>query len=83
MEYVFNEDSTIMASASIPIKEDFVPSFWQTLLQPLVQTIVLTGCGGDFDFCHSMLLYPALIRAGKRIVVGNYSFGDPNRIKGM
>jgi len=61
---------------------DCIPSFWRRLLQPEVQTILLTGVGGGFDFCHTMLLYPTLIQAGKKIVIGSYSFGDPNRIQG-
>lgn len=29
-----------------------------------------------------MVLYPELKRMGKKIVIGSYSFGDPNKISG-
>lgn len=44
--------------------------------------MLLTGCGGGFDFVHSMTLVPELKRLGKRIVIGSYSFGDPAWIQG-
>jgi hypothetical protein len=43
---------------------------------------MLCGCGGGFDFVHSLLLYPELKRLGKSVVIGSYSFGNPNRITG-
>ncbi len=33
------------------------------------------GCGGGFDFLHSMLLYPELIRRGKQVTILSFSFG--------
>ena len=41
---------------------------------------MLCGCGGGFDFVHSLTLYPELLRLGKTVVIGSYSFGDPNKI---
>jgi len=59
-----------------------MPSFWRQLLQPDIKTILLTGTGGGFDFVHGMLLYPTLIKASKRIILGSYSFRDPDLIQG-
>ena len=56
--------------------------FLVRLADPSVQTVMLCGCGGGFDFVHSLILYPELTRLGKRIVIGSYSFGDPNEITG-
>ncbi len=44
---------------------------------------MLCGCGGGFDFLHSMTLYPVLRSWGKEVVIGSYSFGDPGRIGGV
>jgi hypothetical protein len=41
---------------------------------------LLCGCGGGFDFVHSLTLYPELKRMGKEVVIGSYSFGDPHKI---
>jgi hypothetical protein len=35
----------------------------------------MCGCGGGFDFLHSMLLYPELIRLGKKVTILSFSFG--------
>ncbi|KAL6046734.1 hypothetical protein QOT17_022060 [Balamuthia mandrillaris] len=43
---------------------------------------MLCGCGGGFDFVHSMILYPELKRLGKKVVIASYSFGDTGEIKG-
>ena len=60
----------------------FLPPFLQKLADPAVKTEMLCGCGGGFDFVHSLLLYPELKRLGKSVVVGSYSFGDPHSITG-
>jgi hypothetical protein len=59
-----------------------LPEFLARLADPAVQTVMLCGCGGGFDFVHSLILYPELARLGKRVVIGSYSFGDPNDIAG-
>jgi hypothetical protein len=51
---------------------------WDLLKDPRVKSILLVGCGGGFDFVHSLLFYDDLIKLGKRIYVGSYSFGDPS-----
>jgi hypothetical protein len=56
------------------------PSFISRLFDPEVRTIMLCGCGGGFDFVHGMLLVPELLRRGKKLVIGSYSFGDPEEI---
>jgi hypothetical protein len=58
------------------------PSFLARIASPSIRTVFLCGCGGGFDFVHGMLLYPFLTRLGKRVVIGSYSFGDPDRIGG-
>ena len=60
----------------------FLPPFLCRLADPSVKTVMLCGCGGGFDFVHSLLLYPELQRLGKSVVIGSYSFGDPDEITG-
>jgi hypothetical protein len=57
------------------------PSFLQRLLDPAVKSVLLAGCGGGFDFLHSMLLYPELRRAGKKITILSFSFGVVNNLQ--
>jgi hypothetical protein len=59
-----------------------LPTFLQQLADPSIKTVLLCGCGGGFDFVHSLTLYPELLRLGKTVVLGSYSFGDPNELKG-
>ncbi len=61
---------------------EFLPTFLKRLADPSIKTVMLCGCGGGFDFVHSLVLYPELRRLGKSVIVGSYSFGDPNRITG-
>lgn len=58
------------------------PRFLARLARPEIRTVLLAGCGGGFDFVHGMLLVPELVRLGKRLVIGSYSFGDPREIRG-
>lgn len=58
------------------------PKFVQQLEDPDIKTILLCGCGGGFDFVHSMVLYPELKRLGKIVIIGSYSFGQPENIGG-
>lgn len=58
------------------------PRFLRRLSDPSIKTVMLCGCGGGFDFVHSLVLYPELRRLGKSIIIGSYSFGDPNAITG-
>ncbi len=58
----------------------FLPPFLRRLADPSVKTVMLCGCGGGFDFVHSLLLYPELKRLGKSVVIGSYSFGNPHRL---
>jgi len=58
------------------------PSFLARLEDPEVKTILVVGCGGGFDFVHGMVLYPELVRLGKKVVIGSNSFGDPSAIHG-
>lgn len=59
-----------------------VPRYWQLLLDPEVRTVLITGCGGGFDFVHCMTVLPELLSHGKDVVIGSYSFGDPLAIGG-
>lgn len=66
-----------------PVAESFLlPTFLRQLASPAIKTVLLCGCGGGFDFVHSLTLYPELLRLGKTVVIGSYSFGDPNKIAG-
>jgi hypothetical protein len=42
---------------------------------------MMVGCGGGFDFVHSMMLYPELKRMNKKIVMTSFSFGDVREVK--
>lgn len=55
----------------------FLPTFLKRLADPSIKTVLLCGCGGGFDFVHSLVLYPKLRRLDKSVIVGSYSFGDP------
>lgn len=59
-----------------------LPTFLARLADPGIRTILLCGCGGGFDFVHSLTLYPELRRLGKTVIIGSYSFGDPTKIVG-
>ena len=56
------------------------PGFLAALGSDKVNTILLTGCGGGFDFVHGALLLPHLKQAGKRVIIVSYSFGSANNI---
>ena len=59
-----------------------LPTFVRQLADPSIKTVLLCGCGGGFDFVHSLTLYPELLRLEKTVVIGSYSFGNPNEITG-
>lgn len=58
------------------------PSFLRRLADPAIENVLLCGCGGGFDFVHGLALYPELQRLGKNVVIGSYSFGAPEAIRG-
>ena len=60
----------------------FLPTFVERLADPAIRTVFLCGCGGGFDFVHSLTLYPELRRLGKTVIIGSYSFGNPAKISG-
>jgi len=60
--------------------DSFMPSFWRILRKPEVKNILITGCGGGFDFTHGMLIYPELKRLNKNVTIGSFSFGSPHNI---
>ena len=62
--------------------QGFTPSGWQKLCDPSIRTVLMVGCGGGFDFVHSLILYDSLVKLGKTIIVGSYSFGNPLEIRG-
>lgn len=59
-----------------------LPTFAARLADPAIRTVLLCGCGGGFDFVHSLALYPELHRLGKTVIIGSYSFGNPAKISG-
>jgi hypothetical protein len=59
-----------------------VPTFLKQLSDPAIESVLLCGCGGGFDFVHGLLILPELLRMGKKVTIGSYSFGDPKRITG-
>ena len=59
-----------------------LPTFLRKLADPSIKTVLLCGCGGGFDFVHGLALYPELLRLGKQVVIGSYSFGQPHNIHG-
>jgi hypothetical protein len=46
-----------------------IPKWLRNLASPECHSILFFGCGGGFDFTHSLLLLPSLLRAGKRITI--------------
>jgi len=56
------------------------PSFLAVLASDKVKTILLTGCGGGFDFVHGALRLPHFKQLGKRVIILSYSFGSPDNI---
>jgi hypothetical protein len=58
------------------------PTFIARLSDPTIKTVMLSGCGGGFDFVHAMTLYPELMRLGKNVIIASNSFGNPNLIEG-
>jgi Protein of unknown function (DUF1152) len=61
--------------------ETLQPTFLQRLASDRVRTVLLTGCGGGFDFVHAMLLYTHLRSLGKEIVFLSFSFGNAENIR--
>ena len=59
-----------------------LPTFVHQLADSTIKTVLLCGCGGGFDFVHSLTIYPELLRLGKTVIIGSYSFGDPSKIGG-
>lgn len=63
-------------------RSSLCPSFLRILSSPEIRTVMVVGCGGGFDFVHSMLLYPELRSVmKKRVVIGSFSFGSTRSIK--
>eukprot|EP01129_Flabellula_baltica_P009652 TRINITY_DN3974_c0_g1_i1.p1 TRINITY_DN3974_c0_g1~~TRINITY_DN3974_c0_g1_i1.p1 ORF type:complete len:331 (-),score=81.95 TRINITY_DN3974_c0_g1_i1:50-1042(-) len=59
-----------------------LPTFIKKLQGESIENILICGCGGGFDFIHSLLIYPELKQMGKRVIFGSYSFGDIRHISG-
>ena len=57
--------------------ENMEPSFVRMLASESVHTVLITGCGGGFDFVHGALLLPLLKANGKHVVFVSFSFGSP------
>eukprot|EP01105_Mastigella_eilhardi_P014326 TRINITY_DN3266_c0_g1_i3.p1 TRINITY_DN3266_c0_g1~~TRINITY_DN3266_c0_g1_i3.p1 ORF type:complete len:236 (+),score=47.27 TRINITY_DN3266_c0_g1_i3:81-788(+) len=57
-----------------------MPTFLVRLRDPGIKNVLVCGCGGGFDFVHSMNLYPELKLMGKNVIIGSYSFGNPENI---
>eukprot|EP01124_Arcella_intermedia_P019160 TRINITY_DN262_c0_g1_i1.p1 TRINITY_DN262_c0_g1~~TRINITY_DN262_c0_g1_i1.p1 ORF type:complete len:360 (-),score=83.14 TRINITY_DN262_c0_g1_i1:31-1110(-) len=57
-----------------------MPSFLRKLSDPLIKNVAIAGCGGGFDFVHSLNLYPELVRLQKKITIISFSFGDVSQI---
>jgi hypothetical protein len=76
-------DGAQSGDGTAPAVDSFlVPTFLRRLADPSIRTVMLCGCGGGFDFVHSLTLYPELRRLGKTVIIGSYSFGDPREISG-
>jgi hypothetical protein len=74
--------STFRNRTPMTAVSSLLPTFLKQLADPSVKTILLCGCGGGFDFVHSLTIYPALLQLGKNVIIGSYSFGDPGKIGG-
>jgi len=58
-----------------------LPSFIKRIADPSIKSVLVAGCGGGFDFVHSMNLYPELHRMKKAVTIVSYSFGLVTLIK--
>ena len=74
------DGTTSRVGANTAADSLLMPTFLRMLADPSIKTVMLCGCGGGFDFVHSLTLYPELRRLEKTVVIGSYSFGDPNEI---
>ena len=61
---------------------NFGPVWLTQLADQSIKTILLTGCGGGYDFVHACALIPWLSSLNKRVIIHSYSFGDPAKITG-
>eukprot|EP01123_Difflugia_compressa_P014814 TRINITY_DN8032_c0_g1_i1.p1 TRINITY_DN8032_c0_g1~~TRINITY_DN8032_c0_g1_i1.p1 ORF type:complete len:379 (+),score=59.42 TRINITY_DN8032_c0_g1_i1:23-1138(+) len=59
-----------------------LPTFLRRLSDPSIKTVMMAGCGGGYDFVHSMNLYPELRRLQKEVIIVSYSFGNVKNIQG-
>jgi hypothetical protein len=64
--------------SSIDSKEDDglsynLPSYLRRLANPDIKTVFISGCGGGFDFVHSMTLIPELKRLKKKVRTFNFN----------
>lgn len=53
---------------------DLIPKWIQVLSDPETHNILFFGCGGGYDFVHSLIILPDLIRSGKKVVIVSNSF---------
>ena len=40
----------------------FLPRFLESLADPSIGTVMLCGCGGGFDFVHSLIVPPSELK---------------------
>lgn len=60
---------------------DFEPLWLRQIRDPGVKTILIIGCGGGFDFTHSLLIIPTILEFGKKFVIVSNSFTPETMIK--
>ena len=60
---------------------DFEPLWLKQIRDPEVKTILIIGCGGGFDFTHSLLIIPTILEFGKKFVIVSNSFTYETTLK--
>ncbi|OHT07428.1 hypothetical protein TRFO_24395 [Tritrichomonas foetus] len=57
---------------------DLLPRWIRILQDDSVQNILLTGCGGGFDFSHSLLIVPFIVQMNKKLIIVSNCFSTIN-----
>ncbi|OHT17028.1 hypothetical protein TRFO_12727 [Tritrichomonas foetus] len=58
--------------------EDILPKWISILSDDSVQNILLTGCGGGFDFTNALLMIPFIFKMKKKLIIVSNSFSTIN-----
>jgi hypothetical protein len=60
---------------------DFEPLWVRQIRDPSVKMVLIIGCGGGFDFTHSLLIIPTILEFGKKFIIVSNSFTNPSSLR--